>query len=54
MQLLVGNRAFKHFAFGAAQGQQDATVRTWLGGHFEIGEQGRKFFLNQAHVYRLR
>src|SRR5471030_3340508 len=54
MQLLIRNRALEDFTFVAAQGQQDATVRTSLGGHVEVGEQGSKFFLDQAHVYQLR
>ncbi|MNN86102.1 hypothetical protein D3C81_2034710 [compost metagenome] len=54
MQLLVGNRAFELFAFAAAQGQQDPAVRTGLGGDLVVGEQGRKFFLDQAHVVQLR
>ncbi|MNW22664.1 hypothetical protein D3C71_2242930 [compost metagenome] len=54
MQLLVGNRTLEYPAFGVAQGQQYAAVWTQLGGHFEVGEQGRKFFLDQVHVYQLR
>ncbi|MNN84679.1 hypothetical protein D3C81_2018720 [compost metagenome] len=54
VQLLVGNRTLEHSAFAAAQGQQDSTVRAGLGNDLVVGEQGRKFFLDQAHVVQLR
>ena len=52
--LRVNRRTLELFAFAATQGEQDATVGTGLGGHVEVGEQGGKFFLDQAHVYQLR
>ncbi|MOA37857.1 hypothetical protein D3C78_1594850 [compost metagenome] len=49
MQLSIGNRAFEQLAVAITQGQQNAAIRAGLGGHFVVGKQGRKLFLNHVH-----
>lgn len=54
MQLLISQCALEHFAVAAAQGQQNPAIGAWRSGDVEVGEQGGKFFLDQAHVFQLR
>jgi len=49
VQLRIGNRAFEQLAVAIAQGQQNAAVRAGLSGHFVVGKQGCKLFLNHVH-----